>query len=92
KPGDFYRQLLLGWLIYGILLFLIQYLWMEDRLRKAREARLAAEALSQSLCEQNRRTEEEARYDPLTGALNRLGGEKLLSELGEMPLSFIYID
>lgn len=33
-------------------------------LRKAREARLAAEALSQSLCEQNRRTEEEARYDP----------------------------
>ena len=92
KPGDFYRQLLLGWLIYGILLFLIQYLWMGDRLRKAREARLAAEALSQSLCEQNRRTEEEARYDPLTGALNRLGGEKLLSELGEMPLSFIYID
>ncbi|MEG3026449.1 MAG: GGDEF domain-containing protein, partial [Aeromonas sp.] len=42
--------------------------------------------------EQNRRTEEEARYDPLTGALNRLGGEKLLGELGEMPLSFIYID
>ncbi|MCE9955349.1 GGDEF domain-containing protein [Aeromonas rivipollensis] len=65
---------------------------MGDKLRKAREARLAAEALSQSLSEQYRRTEEEARYDPLTGALNRLGGEKLLSELGEMPLSFIYID
>ena len=92
KPGDFYRQLLLGWLIYGILLFLTQYLLMGDKLRKAREARLAAEALSQSLSEQYRRTEEEARYDPLTGALNRLGGEKLLSELGEMPLSFIYID
>ncbi|WP_439839821.1 GGDEF domain-containing protein [Aeromonas caviae] len=28
----------------------------------------------------------------MTGALNRLGGEKLLGELGEMPLSFIYID
>lgn len=92
KPGDFYRYLLLGWLVYGVLLFLVQNLMFGDRLRKAREARLAAEALSASLCEQNRRTEEEARYDPLTGALNRLGGEKLLGELGEMPLSFIYID
>lgn len=92
RPGDFYRGLLLSWLAYGILLFLIQNLLFGDKLRKAREARLAAEALSESLCEQHRRTEEEARYDPLTGALNRLGGEKLLSELGEMPLSFIYID
>ncbi|MGY3943261.1 diguanylate cyclase domain-containing protein [Aeromonas tecta] len=92
KPGDFYRYLLMGWLTYGVLLFLMQYLLIGDKLRKAKAARRAAEALSQSLCEQNRRTEEEARYDPLTGALNRLGGEKLLSELGEMPLSFVYID
>lgn len=92
KPGDFYRYLLMSWLAYGVLLFLMQYLLVGDKLRKARAARLAAEALSRSLSEQNRRTEEEARYDPLTGALNRLGGEKLLGELGEMPLSFIYID
>ncbi|WP_434666397.1 GGDEF domain-containing protein [Aeromonas sp. NJAU223] len=92
KPGNFYRYLLMSWLAYGILLFLMQYLLVGDKLRKAKAARLAAEALSQSLSEQNRRTEEEARYDPLTGALNRLGGEKLLGELGEMPLSFIYID
>lgn len=92
KPGNFYRYLLMSWLAYGILLFLIEHLLIGDKLRKAKAARLAAEALSQSLSEQNRRTEEEARYDPLTGALNRLGGEKLLGELGEMPLSFIYID
>lgn len=92
KPGNFYRYLLMSWLAYGALLFLMQHLLVGDKLRKARAARLAAEALSQSLSEQNRRTEEEARYDPLTGALNRLGGEKLLGELGEMPLSFIYID
>jgi hypothetical protein len=64
KPGDFYRYLLLGWLVYGVLLFPVQNLMFGDRLRKAREARLAAEALSASLSEQNRRTEEEARYDP----------------------------
>lgn len=92
KPGDFYRYLLMSWLAYGVLLFLMQYLLVGDKLRKARAARLAAEALSRSLSEQNRRTQEEARYDPLTGALNRLGGEKLLGEIGEMPLSFIYID
>ncbi|MEG3027440.1 MAG: GGDEF domain-containing protein, partial [Aeromonas sp.] len=67
KPGDFYRYLLMSWLAYGVLLFLMQYLLVGDKLRKARAARLAAEALSQSLSEQNRRTEEEARYDPLTG-------------------------
>ena len=92
KPGDFYRYLLMSWLAYGVLLFLIEHLLIGDKLRKARAAKLAAEALSQSLSEQNRRTEEEARYDPLTGALNRLGGEKLLGELGEIPLSLIYID
>lgn len=92
QPGEFYRGLLLSWLAYGVLLFLIQYLLVGDKLRKAKAARLEAEALSRSLSEQNRRTEEEARYDPLTGALNRLGGEKLLGELGEMPLSFVYID
>ncbi|CAM3872126.1 GGDEF domain-containing protein [Aeromonas bestiarum] len=92
QPGSFYRPLLLSWLGYCLLLFLVQHLLMRDRLRKARAARLAAEALSQSLSEKTRRTEEEARYDPLTGALNRLGGNKLLAELGEMPLSFIYID
>ncbi|WP_429181018.1 GGDEF domain-containing protein [Aeromonas salmonicida] len=92
QPGAFYRPLLLSWLVYGLLLFMVQHLLMRDRLRKAREARQAAEARSQSLCEQTRRTEEEARYDPLTGALNRFGGNKLLAELGDMPLSFIYID
>lgn len=92
RAGSFYRPLLLSWLAYGLTLFLVQHLLMRDRLRKARAARRAAEALSQSLSEQSRRTEEEARYDPLTGALNRFGGEKLLSELGEIPLSFIYID
>lgn len=92
RPGSFYRPLLLSWLVYGIFLLLLQHLLMRDGLRKAKEGRQAAEALSQSLSEQSRRTEEEARYDPLTGALNRLGGEKLLGELGEMPLSFIYID
>lgn len=92
RPGDFYRGLLLSWLAYGVLLFLIEHLLVGDKLRKAKAAKAAAEALSQSLSEQNRRTEEEARYDPLTGALNRLGGEKLLGELGEIPLSFIYID
>lgn len=71
---------------------MVQHLLMRDRLRKASEARQAAEARSQSLCGQTRRTEEEARYDPLTGALNRFGGNKLLAELGDMPLSFIYID
>lgn len=92
QPGAFYRPLLLSWLVYGLLLFMVQHLLMRDRLRKAREARQVAEARSQSLCEQTRRTEEEARYDPLTGALNRFGGNKLLAELGDMPLSFIYID
>ncbi|ABO89345.1 diguanylate cyclase [Aeromonas salmonicida subsp. salmonicida] len=92
QPGAFYRPLLLSWLVYGLLLFMVQHLLMRDRLRKAREARQVAEARSQSLCEQTLRTEEEARYDPLTGALNRFGGNKLLAELGDMPLSFIYID
>ena len=64
QAGDFYRYLLLGWLVYGVLLFLVQNLMFGDRLRKAREARLAAEALSASLCEQNRRTEEEAATIP----------------------------
>jgi diguanylate cyclase (GGDEF)-like protein len=90
--GLFYRGLLAFWLGYGLLVFLMQHLLLRDKLRRARAAWLQAEQRNQTLSEQSRRSEMEARYDPLTGALNRLGGQTLLSELGDMPLSVIYLD
>ena len=56
KPGTSIATCCWGGFVYGVLLFPVQNLMFGDRLRKAREARLAAEALSASLCEQNRRT------------------------------------
>lgn len=92
EAGLFYRSLLAFWLGYGLLVFLVQHLVLRDKLRRTRAAWRQAEQLNQTLSEQSRRSELEARYDPLTGALNRLGGQSLLNELGDMPLSVIYLD
>ncbi|MFB2865326.1 GGDEF domain-containing protein [Aeromonas sp. MdU4] len=91
-PTLFYRLILLVWFIYGSGVLLINHLAMKQRLQHAHQAKLEVEALNRSLSEESRRSRELACYDPLTGALNRLGGERLLAELGELACSFIYID
>jgi diguanylate cyclase (GGDEF)-like protein len=65
---------------------------MKQRLQHAHQAKLEVEALNRTLSEESRRSRELACYDPLTGALNRLGGERLLAEIDELACSFIYLD
>ncbi|HIC8840239.1 GGDEF domain-containing protein [Aeromonas veronii] len=88
----FYRLILFVWFLYGCTVFLINHLLMKQRLQHAHQAKLEAEALNRTLSEENRRSREEACYDALTGALNRLGGERLLLEIGEQPCTLVYID
>ncbi|TNI88293.1 GGDEF domain-containing protein [Aeromonas sobria] len=88
----FYRLILLVWFLYGCAVFVIHHLSMTRRLQHAHQARLEMEALNLTLSEESRRSREAACYDPLTGALNRLGGERLLAEIDELACSFIYLD
>ncbi len=88
----FYRLILLVWFIYGCAVFLVNHLYMKQRLQHAHQAKLEVEALNRTLSEESRRSRELACYDPLTGALNRLGGERLLAEIGELACAVIYID
>ncbi|MEN9583041.1 MAG: hypothetical protein RLZZ616_47 [Pseudomonadota bacterium] len=88
----FYRLILFVWFIYGCAFFLVNHIYMKQRLQHAHQAKLEVEALNRTLSEESRRSRELACYDPLTGALNRLGGERLLAEIDELACSFIYLD
>ncbi|MGY3876092.1 diguanylate cyclase [Aeromonas enteropelogenes] len=88
----FYRLILAVWFIYGCIILVANHLHMKQRLQHAHQARLAAEEHNRTLCEESRRSREEATHDPLTGAFNRLGGEELLKGLGERAFSLIYLD
>lgn len=88
----FYRLILLVWFLYGCATFMVNHLHMKQRLRHANRAKEEVEALNRSLSEESRRSRELACYDPLTGALNRLGGERLLADIGDLPFAFIYVD
>lgn len=92
EPTLFYRLILFVWFLYGCAVFLVNHLAMKQRLLHAHQAKLEVEVLNRTLSEENRRTREEACYDPLTGAFNRLGGERLLADIADLSFSFIYID